>query len=147
MYLGDERRQHTRYRAGNISVTVSFRDKSSGNIYVESVQAFDFNSSGIAIETNLEFEQDNPISLNISQGGYHASNIICKVIHVLNRDNKNRYGLQFDYAANEHMYDEVEEILTNIERGLSKKQKLPSRRNFRLKKSIERRRRIKIIGR
>ncbi len=147
MYIGNERRQHARYGAGSLSASISFQDKSSGDVYVESVKPFDFNSSGIAIETNLDFEKDSKISLNISHGGIHASDIICKVIHVVHQGNKNRYGLLFDFAANERMYEEVEELLVNIEMTLKKKQKLPSRRTFRLKKSIERQRRIKMIGR
>jgi len=147
MYIGDERRQYARYSAGSMIASISFKDKSSGEVCVESVKPVDFNSSGMAIETNLDFEVENKISLNISLGKNHASDIIGTVRNVMNQGDKKRYGLQFDFAANEHMQsDEVEEILANIEGDLKRKQNSPSRKTFRLNKAIERARRIKILG-
>lgn len=148
MYLGDERRQYVRYSAGSMAASVSFQDKSSGEIFVESVKPVDFNSYGMAIQTNLDFEVGDKISLNISLGRNRVSNIIGTVRNMLKQENNNRYGLQFDFSANEHMCSEgVEEILASIERDLKKKQNIPSRKKFRLNKAIERGRRIKIIGR
>jgi hypothetical protein len=147
MYIGDERRQYARYGVGNMTASISFQDKSSGEVCVESVKPIDFNSFGMAIETNLDFEIENKISLNISLGRNHASDIIGTVRNVFNQGDKNRYGLQFDFAASEHMSsEEVEEILANIEGDLKKKQNSPSRKKFRLNKSIERGRRIKLLG-
>jgi len=147
MYIGEERRQYARYSAGSMTASISFQDKSSGDVCVESVQPVDFNSSGMAIETNLDFEIESKISLNISLGRNHASDIIGTVRNVLNQGNKNRYGLQFDFAANDHMCsEEVEEILANIEGDLKKKQNPPSRKTYRLNKAIQRARRIKILG-
>ncbi|MGD0168578.1 MAG: PilZ domain-containing protein [Smithella sp.] len=148
MYLGEERRQYARYKATSMTASISFQDETSGEVCVESVQPIDFNSFGMAIETNLVFEKENKISLDISHGRNHASDIICTVRNVMNEGNKNRYGLQFDFAANEHMCsEEVEEILSSIENNLKKNQNLPSRNAFRRNRAIDRRRRIKIIGR
>ena len=148
MYIGEERRQYARYSARSMTASISFQDESSGEICVESIQPIDFNSFGMAIETNLAFEIESKICLNISQGRNHASDIICTVRNMVNQGNKNRYGLQFDFTANEHMCsEEVEEILSNIENILKKKQNSPSRNAFRRNKAIDRCRRIKIIGR
>ena len=148
MYLGEERRQYARYIARSMTTSISFQDVSSGEICVENVQPIDFNSFGMAIETNLVFEKENKISLDISHGRNHASDILCIVRNVVNKGSKNRYGLQFDFAANEHMCsEEVEEILSSIENNLKKNQNLPSRKAFRRNKAIDRCRRIKIIGR
>jgi hypothetical protein len=148
MYLGEERRQYERYSTGSMTASVSFQDNTSGEIFVESVKPVDFNSNGIAIQTNLDFEIGDEISLNISLGRNRVSNIIGTVRNMLKQENNTRYGLKFDFAANEHMRsEEVEEILANIERDLKKKQNSPSRKKYRLNKAIERGRRIKIIGR
>ena len=147
MYIGDERRQYARYSVGNMTASISFQDKSSGEVCVESVKPVDFNSNGIGIQTNLDFEVGDKISLNISLGRNHASDIIGTVRNVVNQGDKNRYGLQFDFAANEHMSsEEVEEILANIEGDLKNKQNSPSRKTFRRNKARERGRRIKILG-
>jgi dipeptidase len=67
---------------------------------------------------------------------------------MVKQGDKNRYGLQFDFAANEYMCsEELEELLENIENILKKNQNYPSRNAFRLNKARERRKRIKTIGR
>ncbi|HUN55685.1 MAG TPA: PilZ domain-containing protein [Smithella sp.] len=148
MYLGEERRQYARYNATGMTASISFQDETSSDVCVESVQPIDFNSFGMAIETNLVFEKENRISLDISCGRNHAPDILSIVRNVVNKGNKNRYGLQFDFAANAHMRsEEVEEILSSIEDTLKKNQNLPSRKAYRRNKAIDRRRRIKIIGR
>jgi hypothetical protein len=147
MYIGDERRQYARYSAAGMNASVSLQDESSGDICVESVQPVDFNSFGMAIETNLDFQIENKISLNISLGKDHVSDIIGTVRNVINQGNKNRYGVLFDFAANEHMRsEEVEDVLAHIEMSLKKKHASPSRKAFRLNKAIERARRIKLTG-
>jgi hypothetical protein len=147
MYIGTERRQYARYSAGGMTVSISFQDKSSGEVCVERVKPLDFNSNGIAFETNINLEIESTISLDISKWRNHASDIICIVRNVVKQDDKNRYGLQFDFAANEYMCsEELEEILVNIENDLKKNQNTPSRNAYRRSKAIERRRRIKIIG-
>jgi hypothetical protein len=147
MYLGQDRRQYSRYKVGDMIAHISFRDESSGAVCVESVKPLDFNSYSISFETNIDLEIESRISLAISKGRYHASDIVCIVRNVVKQGNKNRYGLQFDFSANEHMgSEELEEILANIENLLKKKMDLPSRKTFRLKKAIDRRRRIKLIG-
>ena len=148
MYIGSERRQYSRYRVGDMTASISFQDKSSGEVCVERVKTFDFNCNGMSIETNLDLEIEGKISLNISKGRYHASNVVCTVFNMVKQGDKNRYGLQFDFAANEYMCsEELEEILENIENILKKNQNSPSRNAFRLTKARERRKRIKTIGR
>ena len=148
MYIGTERRQYSRYRAGDMTASISFQDESSGEVYVERVKTFDFNCNGMSIETNLDLEIESKISLDISKERYHASNVICTVFNMVKQGDKNRYGLQFDFAANEYMCsEELEEILENIENILKKNQNYPSRNAFRLNKARERRKRIKTIGR
>ncbi|MGP8153852.1 MAG: PilZ domain-containing protein [Smithella sp.] len=148
MYKGEERRQYSHYRAGDMTASISFQDESDGKACVESVKPVDFNFFGMAIETNLDLEIESKISLNISKGKNHASDIICIVRNVVNQGNKNRYGLQFDFAANEYMCsEEVEEILVNIENILKKNQNSLSRKAFRRNKIMARRLRIEIVGR
>ncbi|MFA5321918.1 MAG: PilZ domain-containing protein [Smithella sp.] len=148
MYIGQERRQCSRYKAGDMTASISFHDKSSGNICVEKVKPVDFNGYGISLETNIDLEIESKISLNISKGKHHASDLTCIVRDVINQGDKKRYGLQFDFAANEHMYsEELEEILANVENILKKNHNAPSRTSFRRMKARERLRRIKIIGR
>jgi hypothetical protein len=132
MYIGTERRQCRRYKAGGMNANISFQDESSGKVCVERVNPVDFNSFGMSIETNLDLEIESRISLDISKGNNHASNIICIVCYVENQGKNNRYGLQFDFAANEYMYsDELEETLANIEKNLKKNQNDPYRNLYR----------------
>jgi len=148
MYKGTERRQYPRYSVKDMTASISFQDKSSGEVCVEKVKPLDFNVNGIALETNVDLEIENRISLDISHGRNRASNIICVVRNVMKQGDKNRYGLQFDFAANEYMCsEELEEALENIEKALKKNQDKPSRSAYRLNKARERRLRIKIIGR
>jgi hypothetical protein len=147
MYIGTERRQYARYSAGSMTANISFQDKTSGGICIEKVKLLDFNGNGIAFETNLNLEIESRISLNMTKGRNHASDLICIVRNVVKQDDKNRYGLQFDFAANEYMCsEELEEILANIENALKKNQNTPSRNAYRRNKAIDRRRRIKTIG-
>jgi hypothetical protein len=118
---------------------ISFQDKSSGKVYVVRVKFIDFNIIGMSIETNLDLKTENKLSLHIFNGSNHASNIKCMVNNVVNHGNKNRYGLQFDFAANEYMCsEEVEEMLANIENNLQRNHKPPYRNAYR---------RIKTTGR
>lgn len=148
MYIGTERRQYSRYSTRDMTASISFQDESSGEVCVEKVKPLDYHSYGISFETNLDFEIKRKISLDISKGRNHASDIICIVRNVMKQGDKNRYGLQFDFTANEYMRsEELEETLANIEKILKKNQNSPSRNAYRLIKARDRRRRIKIIGR
>ena len=132
MYIGTERRQCTRYKAGGMIASISFQDESNGKVCAERVKAVDFNSFGMSIETNLNLEIESRIFLDISKGNNHASDIICIVCYAESQGKNNRYGLQFDFAANEYMYsDELEETLADIEKNLKKNQNDPYRNLYR----------------
>jgi len=132
MYIGTERRQYPRYKAGGMIASISFQDESNGKVCAERVKAVDFNSFGMSIETNLDLEIESRISLDISKGNNHTSDIICIVCYAENQGKNNMYGLQFDFAANEYMYsDEMEETLANIEKNLKKNQNDPYRNIYR----------------
>lgn len=148
MYTDQERRQYPRYRAEDMTATISFQDESSRTIIVEKVKPLDFNSHSIAFETNLDFKIDSKMAIDISRGRYYAPEIICTVRSAVRQGDKNRYGLIFDFTANEYMCSkELEETLANIQDALKKHQHVPARRTFRIKKARERRLRIKILGR
>jgi hypothetical protein len=128
MYTGMERRQHPRYSAGHMTASISFQDKSIGKVFAAKVQPIDFTISGIAIKTNINLEVGNKISLDISCGRNRASNIVSIVHTVVNKGNNHKYGLQFDFTANEYMCsEELEEILMNIEHTLKKNHKFTHR--------------------
>ena len=131
MYTGKERRQNPRYGAENMTASISFQDESSGKVRFEKVQPVDFCVSGIAIETNINLEIGSKFSLDISSGKNHASNIVSIVRNVVNQGDKNRYGLEFDFAANYYMCSEkLEETLSNIEHLLKKDHKFPHRNPY-----------------
>jgi PilZ domain len=138
LYTGDERRQNPRYGAESMTVSISFQNESSGKAFVEKVQPFDFSISGVSIKTNINMEIGSKISLDISKGSYRASNIVSIVRNVMNQGDKNRYGLQFDFSANDYMCsEELEEILSNIEYALKKNHKYPHRNPYRRAKIID----------
>lgn len=139
MYTGKDRRQHPRYDAAMMSVSITLRDEASGELFVEKVQPVDFNFSGIAVETNLDLDTDSKIFLDISKGKNRASNLSAVIRHAVSQGGKNRYGLQFDFSANEYMGSEaVERTLTTIELSLKKKRKTPYRNVYRRIKSSHR---------
>jgi hypothetical protein len=136
MYTGKDRRQHPRYDAANMSVSITLRDEVSGEFFVEKVQPVDFNFSGIAVETNLDLDEKSKIFLDISEGKNRIFNLTAIICHVVTQGGKKRYGLQFDFSANEYMESEaVEQALTKIELSLKKKRKNLYRNVYRRIKS------------
>lgn len=132
MYTGKDRRHYPRYKAESITVDVSFQGESNEIVCVERVNPIDFNRFGMAIDTNLELEIESNVFVDISRGKDCASDIICTVCYVQNQGKNNRYGLLFNFAANEYMSsEEVEEVLVNIEKILKKKHVAPYRNAYR----------------
>jgi hypothetical protein len=132
MYVGVERRQHPRYDADSMNAGISFQDKESGKVRFEKVQAVDFSVSGVAIKTNIALEPGEMVTINISKDRFHASNLIAMVRNVINLESKNRYGLEFDFTANDYMASEqLEQTLANIEHALKKSHKYMHRNPYR----------------
>ena len=135
MYTGKERRLHARYSAGNMSASILIQDE-TGKQYFERVKAVDFNSIGMSIETNIELRIESKIKINISKGKDRLEDIICTVCYLEDQGNNNRYGLQFDFGANEYMCSEkVEETLVSMEKQMKKNQNSPYRAAYRRIKS------------
>lgn len=135
MYTGKERRQYTRYSAGNMSASILIQDE-NGRQSFERVKAVDFNTIGMSIETNLELRIDSKIIINVSKGKNSLSDLICIVCYVEDQEHNNRYGLQFDFGANEYMCSEkVEEVLESMEKQMRKNQNSPYRAAYRRIKS------------
>jgi hypothetical protein len=131
MYTGEERRLHPRYGAENMTASISFQDESSGKTRFEKVHPVDFSVSGITIITNIHLKIGSTISLDLSKESLRASNIIGIVRNVVNQGDKSRYGLEFDFAANDYMCSEkLEETLSNMEHLVKKDHKFPHRNPY-----------------
>jgi len=132
MYVGKERRQNPRYTVGGMTANISFHDEASGNLCFERVHPMDFNMTGVSIETNLDLIPKSTVSIDISKDNIHVRNLVSTVVYVMHHANKKRYGLLFDFSANEYMgSEEVEQALSSIEHALKKNQKQTHRGLYR----------------
>ena len=136
MYTGKERRQNARYNATTMSINISYMDKSTGVSSVEKVKAIDFNTMGISIETNLEYNVGENVEMDISHRHERLFNVIGIVCYVEELNNNYRYGIQFDFGANEFMCSEqVETTLENIQHMMRRNQPSSHRAAYRRIKS------------
>ena len=132
MYTGKERRQNARYNAKTMSINMTYMDKSTGVSSVEKVKAIDFNTMGISIETNLEFNVGENVKMDISHRNERLYNVIGIVCYVEELNNNFRYGIQFDFGANEFMCSEqVETALENIQHMMRRNQPSSHRAAYR----------------
>ena len=132
MYTGKERRQNARYNATTMSINISYMDKSTGVSSVEKVKAIDFNTMGISIETNLEYNVGENVEMDISHRHERLFNVIGIVCYVEELNNNYRYGIQFDFGANEFMCSEqVETTLENIQHMMRRNQPSSHRAAYR----------------
>ncbi|MBU0990923.1 MAG: PilZ domain-containing protein [Proteobacteria bacterium] len=132
MYTGKERRQNARYNAGSMSVSISYEDKSTGLRSIERVKAIDYNNMGLSIETNLVFNVGENISIDISHRNERLSGVIGLVCYVEEQEDTFRYGIQFDFGANEFMCSEqVETALEGIQHMMKRSQPSSHRAAYR----------------
>ena len=107
-------------------------DKSTGVSSVEKVKAIDFNTMGISIETNLEYNVGENVEMDISHRHERLFNVIGIVCYVEELNNNYRYGIQFDFGANEFMCSEqVETTLENIQHMMRRNQPSSHRAAYR----------------
>lgn len=132
MFTGKERRQHVRYSAGSMSVNVSYEDKSTGIKSIERVKAIDFNNMGLSMETNLVFNVGERMLIDISNRNERLSGIVGIVCYVEEQNDNFRYGVQFDFGANEFMCsEEVESALEGIQHMMKRSQPASHRSAYR----------------
>lgn len=117
------RRKKNRYAHGNLRVTV-LQARIAGLWHQEqAVTWMDFNSLGMAFATNEHhFRIGARLRLNLSiddEQSVAVQNIIA-VVRNINANRYNcRYGVEFDFEANEHMRSrQVQQQLENIEQIL-----------------------------
>ncbi len=133
MFQGKERRQFSRYDSSGLLVTVKHYEISNEFKNSEKVKAVDFNQFGVAFESVQEFKIGDKISLDLSKKKDRISDIIGTIINAFQlEEDKYRYGVVFDFTANEYMGStEVEKILSNIERQLKRKHSTTNRNVYR----------------
>ena len=117
-----ERRESYRYRHGNLSVTVKrtgFRSKFSKPHVVDWM---DYNHRGIAFESTEKYSLAGTLLLDLSisdEKEISISNVIACVRNINKRSGRYRYGIEFDYHANDYMNsDQVKNSLVDIEQLL-----------------------------
>lgn len=132
MYTGKERRQNARYGAGSMSVNISYEDKTTGVKSMERVKAVDYNNMGLSIETNLAFNVGENVLMDISHHSERLAGVAGIVCYVEDQVDNFRYGIQFDFGANEFMCsEEVETTLENIQRMMKRSQPSSHRAAYR----------------
>ena len=117
-----ERRRSYRYRHGNLSVTVKrsgFRGRFSKPHVVDWM---DYNHKGIAFESTKKYSLAGTLLLDLSisdEKEISISNVIACVRNINKRSGRYRYGIEFEYHANDYMNsDQVKNSLVDIEQLL-----------------------------
>lgn len=121
MYGQKSRRKSIRYTQGNLFVMV----KRQGFIGVfrkpHVVNWMDFNQLGMAFVSEYKYNIDNELLLELTINDVNnkesLSEVVGRVVNATREPTGNfRYGIKFDFNANEFMKsDEVKRSLSNIE--------------------------------
>ena len=133
MFHGKNRRQYSRFDTSGLLVTVKHYEISGDFKNSEKVTPVDFSPFGIAFESVQEFDIGDKIILELSKNRERISGIIGTISNILDVDeDKTRYGVEFDFTANEHMCsEEVENALNNIKQQLKKRHSSMNRNVYR----------------
>ncbi len=133
MFHGKNRRQYSRFDTSGLLVTVKHYEISGDFKNSEKVTPVDFSPFGIAFESVQEFDIGDKIILELSKSRERISGIIGTISNILEVDeDKTRYGVEFDFTANEHMCsEEVENALNNIKQQLKKRHSSMNRNVYR----------------
>ena len=117
-----EKRRSYRCRHGNLSVTVKrtgFRGRFAKPRVVDWI---DYNHRGIAFESSEKYRLAGTLLLDLSisdEKEISISNVIACVRNIKKRTGRYRYGIEFDYHANDYMNsDHVKNSLMDIEQLL-----------------------------
>jgi hypothetical protein len=109
MYKGKNRRQHSRYRAQQLSIQVWQR---GSNTPPDRVIGSDFNSHGVAFASaGHEFSEGDQLELTLSLNNIHISNLI----GLVRSSHNGRYGIEFDFTSKYMQSKEVIDALDKIE--------------------------------
>lgn len=118
----DDARRTVRYTHGNLFVVAQRPGFWSLISKPRRVDWMDFNRLGMAFECDAKFKAGAPLMLHLDiRDTEHvtASNIVASIRNVGRRSRRYRYGVEFDFLANDHMNSAaVRESLAEIERIL-----------------------------
>ena len=119
MNTGQDGRRSFRYRHGNLAVTVKRSGPLRAIFKPHRVDWMDYNRMGMAFESGNKFSLSSKLLLTLAisdMKDVSLSNVVAHVRNIGKRSNSYRYGVEFDYRANDYMNSaEVKTALIDIE--------------------------------